>query len=102
MNDVQWSPTNSTAFASATKDGRIEVWDMKMSTLKPVVCLDVEDVSLNCLLFNSESPVIAVGTDKGSVKIFRLYNIEDREKRREEQIERLQVVLRDNIMRKGH
>ena len=65
INDVQWSPSNSTAFAIVTKDGRIEIWDMRISTLKPVVSHSVPNVSLNCLLFNSHSPIVAVGTNKG-------------------------------------
>ncbi|QDZ18330.1 WD repeat domain-containing protein [Chloropicon primus] len=57
--------------------------------------------SLNCLLFNPDAPVVAVGTDKGQVIIFRLFNVEDREKNKEKQTERLRNAMRDNIMRKG-
>ena len=127
----QWSPSNSTAFANVTKDGRLEIWDMEKSTLKPVV--SYKDVygkakaaaspkkpdaahpaigspaaaaqqsnrSLNCLLFNPNAPVVAVGTDKGQVIIFRLFNVEDRERNKEKQTERLRNAMRDNIMRKG-
>jgi len=35
--DVNWSPSNSTLFASVTGDGRIELWDLKVSLLDPVV-----------------------------------------------------------------
>ena len=131
VNDVQWSPSNSTAFANVTKDGRLEIWDMEKSTLKPVVSYkDVygkakaaaspkkpdaahpaigspaaaaqqSNRSLNCLLFNPNAPVVAVGTDKGQVIIFRLFNVEDRERNKEKQTERLRNAMRDNIMRKG-
>ena len=57
--------------------------------------------SLNCLLFNTNAPVLAVGTDKGQVIIFRLFNVEDRDRNKEKQMERLRNAMRDNIMRKG-
>ena len=126
--------SNSTAFANVTKDGRLEIWDMEKSTLKPVVSYKDQhgkpkagaspkrtslggydamgspataaagqqnNRSLNCLLFNPDAPVVAVGTDKGQVIIFRLFNVEDREKNKEKQTERLRNAMRDNIMRKG-
>ena len=42
-----------------------------------------------------------MGTDKGQVIIFRLFNVEDRERNKEKQTERLRNAMRDNIMRKG-
>ncbi|CAM9285758.1 unnamed protein product, partial [Phaeothamnion confervicola] len=37
VNDVAWSPTNATVFASVAGDGRLELWDLERSTLDPVV-----------------------------------------------------------------
>ena len=99
VNDVQWSPTNSTAFASVTKDGRIEIWDMKISTLKPVVSYSSPHTSLNCILFNGTAPIIAVGTDKGTVSVFRLFNIEDRERRKAYQAKRLKEVIHTSVVK---
>jgi len=39
VHDVCWSPTSSTAFALATGDGRVELWDLSRSTLDPLVSL---------------------------------------------------------------
>eukprot|EP00163_Fabomonas_tropica_P014735 TRINITY_DN2679_c0_g1_i4.p1 TRINITY_DN2679_c0_g1~~TRINITY_DN2679_c0_g1_i4.p1 ORF type:complete len:814 (+),score=157.58 TRINITY_DN2679_c0_g1_i4:260-2701(+) len=32
ISDISWSPTNSTVFASVTGDGRLDVWDLSVST----------------------------------------------------------------------
>ena len=67
----------------------------------PAAAAQQSNRSLNCLLFNPNAPVVAVGTDKGQVIIFRLFNVEDRERNKEKQTERLRNAMRDNIMRKG-
>lgn len=36
VHDVAWSPSNATVFASVAADGRIEIWDLKQSTLDPI------------------------------------------------------------------
>ena len=38
VNDVVWAPTDATVFASVTGDGRVEIWDLAQSTLRPIVC----------------------------------------------------------------
>lgn len=37
MNDIAWSPITSSCFASVANDGRIEIWDLKINNLAPVV-----------------------------------------------------------------
>lgn len=37
VNDVAWSPTCATVFASVTGDGRVQLWDLAQSTLDPIV-----------------------------------------------------------------
>lgn len=37
VHDVAWSPRTSTVFASVAGDGRIEIWDLWLSTLDPIV-----------------------------------------------------------------
>ncbi|CAM9993072.1 unnamed protein product [Choristocarpus tenellus] len=44
VNDVAWSPTCSTVFASVAGDGRVELWDLCRSTLDPVVSANANDL----------------------------------------------------------
>lgn len=37
VHDISWSPSSSTVFGSVTGDGRIEIWDLDISTLDPVI-----------------------------------------------------------------
>jgi len=37
VHDISWSPCSSTVFGSVTGDGRIEIWDLNVSTLDPVI-----------------------------------------------------------------
>lgn len=42
VNDVAWSPTCSTVFASVAGDGRVQLWDLAQSTLDPIVSTDAK------------------------------------------------------------
>jgi WD40 repeat protein len=35
--DIDWSPANSCVFACASRDGRIEIWDLNYSPLDPII-----------------------------------------------------------------
>ena len=37
VNDIAWSPITSSCFASVADDGRVEIWDLKINPLAPVV-----------------------------------------------------------------
>ena len=44
VNDIEWSPFNSTVFASACKDGRLELWDLtKKNMLDPIYTIHKGD-----------------------------------------------------------
>jgi WD40 repeat protein len=49
--DVAWCPSNSTVFAAVTADGRLEVWDFAVSTLRPVCQHAVTKNAMTALLF---------------------------------------------------
>lgn len=58
LNDICWSPNNSTVFSTVTGDGRVQVWDMATSMLDPVVSLscreDESDAAKELLKSNVE------------------------------------------------
>ena len=45
VNDVTWSPHDSTVFASVTSDGRTELWDLSINALQPQVRAGAESTS---------------------------------------------------------
>lgn len=74
--DCQWSPHSSTIFGSVTEDGKLQIWDLTVSTLKPVLSHDVvSDGALTSVLFAEESPVVVCGDSNGGVNVFRLVGV---------------------------
>lgn len=76
VHDVCWSHTNATIFAAATAHGHVDVWDIA-DPLQPRASLELENRSLNCLLFaEQESPVLAVGDNYGDITVVKLSGLE--------------------------
>ena len=53
VNDVAWCPDNSTIFAAITNDAKLQLWDLSVSSIDPVVVLDTS--SDDVLLMNAGS-----------------------------------------------
>ena len=47
INDVSWCPGNSTVFAAVTSDAKLQIWDLSVSAIDPVVSYDssVDDIA---------------------------------------------------------
>jgi WD40 repeat protein len=56
--DVAWCPGNSTVFAAVTADGRLELWDFAVSTLRPVCQHAVTQTAMTALLFAKVSTMM--------------------------------------------
>lgn len=41
--DCSWAPHNSTVFATVSADARLQIWDLAVSCIDPVISLDVAD-----------------------------------------------------------
>ena len=78
VSDVCWSPKNSTVFATASWNGQLDVWDLSVSTLKPVLSTSASDKKLSCVLFSQTSPVVVAGGCDGRVGVYRLVGLNDR------------------------
>ena len=104
VNDVQWCPTNSTVFGTATSGGRIEIWDLAASTLKPIAQHTCEGRMFSCMLFSEESPVVVAGGSNGGVEVLRLLDVDladDLEAFSTVQTRRLDDAMRANIVKTG-
>jgi len=101
VNDVYWAPNNSTSFAAAMDDGRVELWDLSKKPLDPIVVHfpgegDKEKKGRRkrtCVRFSPNSPVLIAGDDQGSVDVMRMYNTDVQYYSDQEQQERLLAVM---------
>ena len=67
--------------------------------MKPVVTHKA-GIRLSCLLFATNSPVVVCGGDNGTISVFRTHNIEREYDTPEEQLGRLDEVIRANVMKR--
>ncbi|EKG08452.1 dynein intermediate chain, putative [Trypanosoma cruzi] len=73
VQDIAWSYTNSTAFATVTAQGNVELWTI-MDSIHPRSTVQFLDQRrLACVLFaEQDAAVLVVGDEKGDVTLFRL------------------------------
>jgi WD40 repeat protein len=100
VNDVYWAPNNSTSFAAAMDDGRVELWDLSKKPLDPIVVHFPGEGDKTkgrrkrtCVRFSPNSPVLIAGDDQGSVDVMRMYNTDVQYYSDQEQQERLLAVM---------
>ena len=72
--DVQWCPFSSTTFAIISKDGRVELWDIKKKNFDPVFLLKNEQgqefIRRTCIYFSTIAPILLVGRDDGILDLY--------------------------------
>lgn len=100
VNDVVWAPQNSTSFAAAMDDGRVELWDLSEKPLDPIVVhypgsgkATGKRPRRTCVRFSPNSPVLVAGDDRGSVDVMRMYNTNQLYYSDQEQQDRLEAVM---------
>lgn len=97
VNDVEWSPKNSTSFAAAMDDGRVELWDLSETYVDPLVVHYPKDEKhkrkRTCVRFSANSPVLIAGDDKGCINVMRMHNAEVPYYSMQEQQDRLNSVM---------
>lgn len=97
VNDVIWAPHNSTSFAAAMDDGRVELWDLAEKPLDPIVVhyphAKERQRRRTCVRFSPNSPVLVVGDDQGSVHVMRMHNTNQSYYSDQEQQDRLNSVM---------
>jgi len=101
VNDVAWSPDTSSVFALVADDGRVEVWDLKLTNLEPQltffdkVSKNVRsDVAKTCVRWSRESPVLVTGNVEGVVHVYRTNGLEHVQVSHTDQITRLHESIK--------
>ncbi|KNE60646.1 hypothetical protein AMAG_18576 [Allomyces macrogynus ATCC 38327] len=72
VEDLQWSPSEATVFASSSADGTVKIFDTRMGS-KPGISATVADCDVNVISWNRLTPfLLASGHDDGSFAVWDL------------------------------
>lgn len=66
VEELQWSPSEQSVFASASSDGTIRVWDVRSKSRKAAITVQVSNVDVNVMSWSRQtSHLLASGDDNG-------------------------------------
>ncbi|KAJ7446420.1 WD40-repeat-containing domain protein [Mycena galericulata] len=77
VEDLQWSPTDLTIFASCSADRSVRLWDIRSKGRQSVGSIDsAHESDVNVISWNRSSAFLLVsGGDEGGIKVWDLRNI---------------------------
>ena len=72
VEDLQWSPTESTVFASCSADRSVRIWDVRVRDRKSVLAVEgAHDSDVNVLSWNAAASYLLVtGGDEGGLQVW--------------------------------
>lgn len=66
IEEIQWSPSEASVFASASSDGTVRVWDVRSKSRKPALTVQVSNVDVNVMSWSRlTTHLLATGADDG-------------------------------------
>lgn len=73
VEELQWSPSESNVFASASSDGTTRIWDLRSKAHKPALSVRVSNTDVNVLSWSAQtSYLLATGADDGAWAVWDL------------------------------
>jgi ribosome assembly protein RRB1 len=73
IEDLQWSPSENTVFASASADRTVRVWDVRAKGRKSVVSVEAHEQDVNVISWNKGVEYLLLsGGDEGGLKVWDL------------------------------
>ena len=79
IEDLQWSPTETTVFGSVSADRSLRLWDIRSRDRKSVIAAtEAHEADINVLSWNTGSKssfLIVTGGDEGALKVWDLRSI---------------------------
>lgn len=98
VEDLQWSPSEATVFASCSADTSLKIWDVRSKGRKSVAAIDAAHESdVNVISWNKLSSYLLLsGGDEGAIKTWDLRSIKKKgyvEISRLTNIDRLPIII---------
>jgi WD40 repeat protein len=95
VNDIEWSPHSSTIFSNVCDDGRVELWDLSISNIGPIITKKPEQRGSpgTMVRFCQEFPVLVTGNSQGVVDVYRLKNLNQELLTKDEHKKRLEKAV---------
>lgn len=80
VEDLQWSPSEATVFASCSADQSVQIWDVRSKGRKSVAGIDrAHESDVNVISWNrGTSYLLLSGGDEGGIKVWDLRNVKKR------------------------
>lgn len=76
VEDLQWSPTESTVFASCSTDGTVRLWDTRVARSAAAMTHKASEVDVNVISWNgSVGHLLATGDDSGRLGTWDLRSL---------------------------
>ncbi|KAH9937378.1 glutamate-rich WD repeat-containing protein [Fomitopsis serialis] len=77
VEDLQWSPTEATVFASCSADQSVQVWDVRSKGRRSVAGIErAHEADVNVISWNrSTAYLLLSGGDEGGIKVWDLRNV---------------------------
>lgn len=73
VEEIQWSPSEASVFASASSDGTIRVWDVRSKQHKPALTMQVSSTDVNVMSWSRlTTHLLASGADDGEWAVWDL------------------------------
>ena len=66
VEEIQWSPSETSVFASSSSDGTVRVWDIRSKSRKPAITVQASRTDVNVMSWSRQtSHLLASGADDG-------------------------------------
>ncbi|KOS21203.1 Ribosome assembly protein rrb1 [Escovopsis weberi] len=73
VEDIQWSPSEQSVFASASSDGTVRIWDVRSKARRPALTVQVSEHDVNVISWSRQTThLLASGADDGTWAVWDL------------------------------